>query len=145
MKLRTLVAALAAALIAASAMAASPPDARTTHLASDYAGWASGRDNAQALVTGLHSGSSITLATVRADRSVSLAGFTPDAPMSYAEVARALANARATLARAGIARPDAEQIQAALIGGEVAMPNGGSRLLRGTVAVRGGNPQLAAR
>jgi hypothetical protein len=45
----------------------------------------------------------------------------------------------------GITKPTAEQIQAALIGGEVELPNGRTQELRGTVAVRGGNPQVASR
>ncbi len=144
MNVRLLAASLAASLAAASTFAANMPESPSARLAADYARWAGGRDNAQALVQGLHSGSSITLATRRPDHTVSLAGFTPNGPMSYEEVNRALANARSTLARAGVAHPDAEQIQAALIGGEIATRNG-SRLLHGTVAVRGGNPQLAAR
>ena len=81
-------------------------------------------------------------ACTRAD-DVSLAGFTPGAPMTYAEVAAALARARADLMRLGVRQPTAEQIQAALIGGEVHLSNGRTRMLRGTVAPQGGNSYAA--
>jgi hypothetical protein len=76
---------------------------------------------------------------------MSLAGFSPASSMSYANVNSALSNAQRTLSRMGITKPTAEQIQAALIGGEVELPGGRVQELRGTVAARGGNPKVAAR
>lgn len=143
---RKLAASLAASLVfASSAMAASAPSAPPARLASDFSAWAGGRQNADALVAGLHNGRSITLATTGRDGNVSLAGFTPRAPMSYDEVHSALNTARSSLQRMGVRQPSAEQIQAALIGGEVQLSNGRTQMLRGTVAVRGGNPNVAAR
>jgi hypothetical protein len=110
----------------ASAADASP-------LSSRYSSWAGGKSNADALVKGLRDGTPITLATTAPDRTVSLAGFTPPGRMSEEEVAAMLANARSTLSRVGIRQPTAEQIQAALIGGEVALPGGGTRLVQGTL------------
>src|SRR4051812_29312177 len=128
---RKLAASLAASLLSASsAMAASLPDASQARIASDYSTWAGGRDNAEALVSGLHRGTSITLSTTGREHDVSLAGFTPGTPMSYDDVAAALARARAELTRLGVRHPTAEQIQAALIGGDVHLSNGRTRTLR---------------
>jgi hypothetical protein len=146
MNYRMLAASLAASLAAASsAMAATAPASDTSRIASQYSSWAGSRANAEALVTGLRNGSAVTIVTTGADRSMSLAGFSPASPMSYDNVNSALLNAQRSLARAGITKPTAEQIQAALIGGEVELPNGRTQALRGTVAVRGGNPQVASR
>ena len=143
---RMLAASLAATLVlAAPAMAATAPTNDTSRIASQYATWAGSRANAEALVTGLRNGTPVTLVTTGADRSMSLAGFSPAGTMSPQNVSSALAGAQRSLARMGVAQPTAEQIQAALIGGEVELPNGKLQQLRGTVAVRGGNPQVAAR
>jgi len=143
MDYRMLAASLAASLAAAtSAMAAPPENAR---IVSQYSSWAGNRSNAEALVTGLRNGSSITIATTSSDHSVSLAGFTPAGTMSPENVDRALDNARRSLARVGIQHPNANQIQAALIGGEVELPSGKTQELHGVVAARGGNPTVAAR
>ena len=136
---RKLAASLAASLLAAStAMAAS-------RIATEFSAWAGSHQNAEALVNGLHQGTSITIATTGPDRTVSLAGFTPGSRMDYDEIRAALATARATLARMGVRQPTAEQIQAALIGGDVESRGGRARNVQGTVAVLGGNPHLAAR
>lgn len=143
---RKLAASLAASLaFASTAMAATESAAPQSRIASDFAGWAGGRQNADALVTGLHNGTSITLATTGSRRDVSLAGFTPSAPMSYEDVRDALVAARTSLSRLGVRQPTAEQIQAALIGGEVELGSGRSHMVRGTVTPLGGNPNVAAR
>jgi hypothetical protein len=56
--------------------------------------------------------------------------------MSPEEVSTALASAKSTLARLGVRQPSADQIQAALVGGEVALPSGKTRLVQGSVALR---------
>jgi hypothetical protein len=137
---RKLAASLAVSLFSASsAIAATLPDASQARIATDYSAWAGGRDNAEALVSGLHRGTSISLTTRSGGTDVSLAGFTPNGPMSYPDVNAALARARADLMRLGVRQPSAEQIQAALIGGDVRLSNGRTRALRGTVPVFGGN------
>ena len=145
MKPRALAASLAAALaLAANAMAATAPASETARLMTQYMDWAGGKPNAEALITGLRNGSPITIVTSGKDHSVSIAGFTPSAPMSYSSVSSALAGAQRSLARMGIMRPTAEQIQAALIGGEVLLPTGASTQLRGAVAARGAGPSQVA-
>lgn len=143
---RALAASVAASLaFAASAMAAPAPQTDASHLATQYSEWAGGQSNADALVAGLRNGAPVTLVTNGADRSVSIAGFTPTAPMSYGAVSTALSTAQRSLAKLGISQPNAEQIQAALIGGEVVKSNGALVPVRGSVASRGGSGPVASR
>jgi hypothetical protein len=138
MNSRALAASLAASLaLAANAMAASAPATEATRLSSQYSEWAGGRSNADSLVAGLRNGAPIALVTNSADRTVSIAGFTPSAPMSYGNVSSALSSAQRSLSRLGIAKPSAEQIQAALIGGEITTPKGSTVAVKGSVAARG--------
>ena len=129
---RRVLLAVVIALIAAGTPLTAAGD--TSRLASQYAAWAGGKTNADALVKGLRNGTSIMLSTTGPDRVVSLAGFTPPARLSDEQVAAALAEARASLRSIGIQRPSADQIQAALIGGEVRLANGSTRLVRGSAA-----------
>lgn len=124
---------IAAMTVSAKVLAAVEPDA--TRLSSQYASWAGGKSNADALVNGLSTGSTIVLVT-RSNNTRSLAGFTPQGPLSADEIAAALSAARSTLSGMGIRQPTADQIQAALIGGEIALPNGRTRLVQGAVVLR---------
>ena len=119
--------------IATLATAALPAFAAVSDLSSQYANWAGGKSNADSLVNGLQSGKSVMLTTLNPNNTRSLAGFTPPAPMSPEEVSAALAKARSTLASLGIKQPSADQIQAALIGGEVELGNGRARMVQGSV------------
>ena len=112
----------------------------TARIASQYAAWAGGKSNADSLVRGLRTGSSITLVTVSADRTRSVAGFTAQTQMSPEEISAALASAKSTLARMGVRQPSADQIQAALIGGEVTQPNGNVAAVQGQFAAGGMQP-----
>lgn len=125
-----------ATAMAGSAKATAAPVDEASRLSSQYASWAGGKSNADSLVNGLRSGSSVTLVTVSPDNSKSIAGFTAQTQMSSAEIARSLAAAKRTLAGMGIRQPSADQIQSALIGGEVTLPNGKTRLVQGAVALR---------
>lgn len=129
--------------IAANAMAATPAT-DATRLASQYSEWAGGRSNADSLVAGLRNGAPVTLVTSGPDRAVSVAGFTPTPSRSYGNVGSALANAQRSLGKIGITKPTAEQIQAALIGGEVTAANGKTTLVKGSVAPRA-TPPVASR
>ena len=142
----TLAASLAASLaFAATAMAASAPaPTEASRLASQYSDWAGSRSNADSLVAGLRNGAPITIVTNSPDRSVSIAGFTPVSSMSYGGVSSALAGAQHSLARLGIRQPNAEQIQAALIGGEIATASGGTTVMKGSVVARGPAPAKVA-
>jgi hypothetical protein len=147
MDYRKLAASLAASLAAAaasSAIAATAPAGDSSRIISQYSTWAGSRANSEALVQGLRHGSTITLVTTAPDRTMSLAGFTPAAAMSDAEISHALGAAQRTLTRHGIAHPTAEQIQAALIGGDLATANGRTQRVAGVVATRGGS-RIASR
>jgi hypothetical protein len=101
-------------------------------LASQHSSWVGGKSNLDSLLTGLRNGSSVTLVTT-GNNTRSLAGFTPQARMSDEEIATALAEARGTLRSLGIRQPTADQIQAALIGGELILADGRTRLVQGSV------------
>lgn len=136
------------AAVFAAAMIASPkahaaPARDAASLTSQYSSWAGGKSNADSLVRGLRNGSSVMLTTSGRDRT-SLAGFTPPARLSDEEIAEALSSARAALAAVGISRPTAEQIQAALIGGEVTLANGSTRVLRGSLDGASGGIDVVA-
>lgn len=126
------LAAAALALAALPTLAAVAPD-ESRRLSSQYAGWAGGRSNAESLVNGLQNGTTVMLVTQGPNNTRSLAGFTPPAPMAAEDVGAALARARSTLSSMGIRKPSADQIQAALIGGEVTLANGRTRAVQGSV------------
>ncbi len=128
---RLLRAALAAAIFVAPA-AWAQPSGDYALLSSQYAEWAGGRSNAGTLIEGLRDGSSVTLVTTGPGRTVSMAGFKAPARMSFGEVRSALGAARQTLARLGIAHPTAEQIQTALIGGDI-----GTKSVAGVIGTQG--------
>ena len=125
-----------ATAMAVSANATAAPADDTARLSSQYASWAGGKTNADSLVNGLRSGSSVTLVTVSPDNTKSIAGFTAQTRMSTEEIARSLAAAKRSLAGMGIRQPSADQIQSALIGGEVTLPDGKTKLVQGAVALR---------
>ena len=127
------IAAAALALAALPAFAAvGTADSRS--LSSRYATWAGGKSNADSLVNGLQSGKTVMIVTQGPNNTRSLAGFTPPAPMSEEQVESALSKARSNLSSMGIKEPSADQIQAALIGGEVELGNGRTRMIQGSVA-----------
>lgn len=135
---RAFAVSLAASLaVAATAMAATVAPNESGRLSNQYSDWAGGKSNADALITGLHGGSPVTIVTPGPRNTVSIAGFTPSSSMSYAAVGNALANAQRSLSRLGITHPTAEQIQSALIGGEIVLPTGSTKLVRGSVSPRG--------
>ena len=123
---------------AALALAALPAiaaigTADSRNLSSQYSSWAGGKSNADALVNGLQSGKTVMLVTQNSNNTRSLAGFTPPAPMSEEQVGAALAKAKSTLSSVGIKQPSADQMQAALVGGEVTLANGKTRMVQGSV------------
>jgi len=140
MKTHVIASLVASLAFTAGAFAATAPPLDASRLSSRYSDWAGGKANADALVSGLTRGTSIALVTRGPDRTVSLAGFTAAGPLSYSEAESALAGARHRLDGLGIARPSAEQIQAALIGGDVTTPAGATVMIEGRVAANGAGP-----
>jgi len=126
---------LAAVVLTLAALPAlavvAPNDSRS--LSSRYSAWAGSKTNADNLVTGLQNGSTVMLMTAGPNNTRSLAGFTPPAALSAEETESALAKARSTLSGLGIKQPSADQMQAALVGGEVTLANGKTRMVQGSV------------
>ena len=140
MRTHAIASSFAALAFAAGAFAATAPPLDASSLSSRYSDWAGGKANADALVAGLTHGTSIALVTSGPDRTVSLAGFTPAGSMSVAAAENALAGARRRLDGLGIGRPTAEEIQAALIGGDIVTPAGATVVIEGRVAASGVGP-----
>jgi len=88
----------------------------TGKIAADFESFAGSQENSTALVTGLRSGSEITL-TQQGEPS---ATFTPATkPMGYGNVSTSLSLAKYQLAQQGITEPTPEQLQTALNGGSI--------------------------
>jgi antitoxin (DNA-binding transcriptional repressor) of toxin-antitoxin stability system len=88
----------------------------TGKIASDFQTFAGSKQNSTALVTGLRSGSEITL-TEKGEPS---ATFTPATkPMGYGNVSTSLALAKYQLGQQGITNPTPEQLKTALDGGTI--------------------------
>lgn len=95
----------------------SPPNDK---LVKEYSAWAGSRQNAQALVLGLRSGSAVSLGTGATSTT-----FTPTTTkLGTGEVNIALSLAKAALAKQGITNPTPAQIAAALNGGTVTTAKG---------------------
>lgn len=95
----------------------SPPDDK---LVAEYRTWAGSRENAQALVLGLRSGTAVSLGT-----GASTTTFTPaTTKLGAGGVNIALSLAKAALAKQGITNPTPAQIAAALNGGTVITATG---------------------
>ncbi|MES2977041.1 MAG: hypothetical protein V4731_01335 [Pseudomonadota bacterium] len=112
----------AGASTSTSSTATSTPQ---TRLAGEYATLAGSEDNARALVSGLRTKSTITLApsTTATTATAPSASFTPATQkMGYGNIAIALGLAQTSLAQQGITNPTPDQLAAALNGGLVTTP-----------------------
>ena len=91
-------------------------------LVSRYTLLAGSKTNAQSLVTGLRTGSVVTLAATGSAPAVS---FTPATQkMGYGNIKIALTLAKTALAKQGITNPTPAQLAAALNGGSITLTNG---------------------
>ena len=84
----------------------------TSKLVSEFSALAGSTDNAKSLVTGLRSGSSVTLTLNGASTTFA----SPTKPLGYGEINIALSLAQESLAKQGITNPTPQQLQAALTG-----------------------------
>ena len=132
----TMGAALLVAVLGVAMHANAATQSDEARIAAHYASWAGGKSNADSLVNGLRTGNSITLVTAGPNNTRSMAGFTAQTTMTPAEISAALGSAKSTLSRMGIRQPTAEQIQAALIGGEITPVKGKPQLVQGSVALK---------
>lgn len=94
--------------------------------------------DAAKVVAGLRDGSTITLpASAASGGTVSI--DSPVGPMGDVNVERTLRTARGQLEGLGIQRPTAEQLRAALVGGEIQTPAGQTVRLDGVLTLRSQN------
>jgi hypothetical protein len=135
-KVITMSAAILVGALAVAMHANAAVQSDEARIASQNATWLGGRANAESLVNALRTGNSVTLVTQGPNNSKSIAGFTAQTTMTPAEIGAALASAKSTLSHMGIQKPTAEQIQAALIGGEITPSSGKPKLVQGSVALR---------
>lgn len=110
-----------------------------SRIASDFTAFAGSETNAQSLVTGLRSGTPITLTTASSGGGTSTTALTfdpPTRPMGHGNVFISLALAKQQLASYGITAPTAQQIQAALTGGTITTSSGQTVVLNGVLTQR---------
>jgi hypothetical protein len=103
-------------------------------ISADFSAFAGSPENASALVTGLRSGTEISLASGGEGGATT---FTPPTGrMGYGNVYAALALAKQQLAGYGITQPAAEDLRAALTGGTITTVNGRTATLSGVLQMR---------
>jgi hypothetical protein len=117
-------------------------------IASNFTSLAGSPENALALVNALRNGGDVTLTSTvppaegsTEPPATTTTTFTPPTGrMGWGEVKHALALAQDSLARAGISNPTAEQLQTALVGGDIVVTNADgtttTTTLRGVLTMR---------
>lgn len=125
---------------------AEPPDANAgqtmddkaaANLSGKFATFAGSEENARALVSGLRSGSTITLTTTAADGQITTTAFQPaTGELGHGNAAISLALAQESLSQAGITQPTPAQIEAALNGGTLTRSDGTTATLNGVLTLR---------
>lgn len=125
---------------AVQAQAVEQEQSVTTHdsvpissLSSYFTAFAGSSSNAQDLINGLRSGSSITLS---AGQSATVTFTPPTSTMGYGEVAISLGLAQALLTSYGITSPTPQEIQAALTGGTITTSGNTQENLTGVLTMR---------
>ena len=118
---REMLAAAIALVFAGGAIAADPATPKAeSRISSDFNTFAGSTANSSSLVSGLRTGSEITLTSTDAKGVVTETTFAPlTGKMGYGNVNISLALARQNLANLGITQPTGDQIRAALNGGDV--------------------------
>ena len=143
-RVMTMAAAIVVGALAVAMHANAAVQSDEARLASQNSTWLGGRSNAEAVINALRTGNSVTLVTQGPNNTKSIAGFTAQTTLTTAQIGAALSSAKSTLARMGIRQPSAEQIQAALIGGEITPAGGKPKLVQGSVALRAEPTPVAA-
>jgi len=108
-------------------------------IASGFAAFAGGEDNAVALVYSLREGAAVQLVYPGADKQDLprvLAIEPPTGPMEWHDVRMALMLGRDALMAVGVLRPGAAQLHAALLGGDAMVPGGRVVSFRGVLRMR---------
>ncbi|HUR60090.1 MAG TPA: hypothetical protein VM029_20370 [Opitutaceae bacterium] len=130
---------LTAMFLAAFALDASAQAERAVKIAAHYTTLAGSEDNALALVEALRTGTSVKLTQGESAAEKRIPAMIvldpPTGEMDWKDIERALAMAQAALARARITRPNAEQLEAALLGGDVTNPQGETLAMAGILTL----------
>lgn len=105
-------------------------DNHAARIAASFVRLAGSEENALALVNALHSGDRVTLVSdAGGARTPLTTSFElPTGPMDWDNVMIALALARDSLTRAGVLHPTPEELEAALLGGDISTAKGRIRL-----------------
>ncbi len=106
----------------------SPSTQQVQFVAPQLIPFAGSTGNFESLVTGLTTGTAVTLATVGADGSLQIVTFTPVTAVPPGDAARLLEAARQNLISRGVAAPTGAQIAASLMGGTITTVSGTSAL-----------------
>jgi len=129
-----------APLANADDVTASPGQARVaTRLSTSFATVAGSQENALALVNALRKGTEVTLLAPPEGGTGDAVATTftpPTKPMGWGNVSHSLSLAQDSLTRLGITNPTNEQLQAALMGGDVTAADGSTVTLRGILQMR---------
>jgi len=132
--LRPLLAAVAAFALGPAALAQttsvtfSPSTQQVQFVAPQLISFAGSTGNFESLVSGLTTGTAVTLATVGADGALQVVTFTPAKAVPPGDAARLLETARQNLIARGVAAPTGAQIAASLMGGTITTVSGTSTL-----------------
>jgi hypothetical protein len=95
-----------------------------TRISNEFSTFAGSEANAHSLVTGLRTGSTITLASSSPGGTTAVTFDPPTRPMGHGNVYISLALARHQLAGYGITNPTPQELQAALTGGTIVTGSG---------------------
>ena len=106
----------------------SPSTQQVQFVAPQLIPFAGSTGNFESLVTGLTTGTAVTLTTVGADGSLQIVTFTPVNAVLPGDAARVLETARQNLISRGVAAPTGAQIAASLMGGTITTVSGTSAL-----------------
>ena len=119
-------------------LAANRDSAIADALVEDFTAWAGSPDNARSLVDGLHDAKVIQLST-RAEGEANIARIgSPGKPMGFGDVIIALTLIQQELKRAGVAKPNANQMRAAMTGDKITVGEK-TVVVHGVLAMRAGN------
>ena len=105
-------------------------DGNASRIAAQFTRLAGSEDNAFALVNALRNGERVILVSEAGTAKIPITTTfeLPGGPMGWDDVMISLALARDSLARAGITFPTAEELEAALLGGDVTTVRGSIHL-----------------
>jgi len=93
-------------------------------------------ENSESVITGLRTGNEIILTTTGSDGTTTTAFTPPTGKMGYGNVSHALSLAKEQLAQYGITEPTANELQTALIGGDITTQSGGTVNVDGVLTLR---------